>query len=54
MLLSTAFNVFNTVILRTSFQGIPEALEESARLDGANDLMILTRIILPLSRPAWR
>ena len=48
VLLSTAFNVFNMVILRTSFQGIPEALEESARLDGANDLVILTRIILPL------
>lgn len=50
VLLSTAFNVFNMVILRTSFQGIPEALEESARLDGANDLVILTRIILPLSK----
>lgn len=50
VLLSTAFNVFNMVILRTSFQGIPEAPEESARLDGANDLMILTRIILPLSK----
>lgn len=50
VLLSTAFNVFNMVILRTSFQGIPEALEESARLDGANDMVILTRIILPLSK----
>ena len=50
VLLSTAFNVFNMVILRTSFQGIPEALEESARLDGANDLVILTRTILPLSK----
>jgi putative aldouronate transport system permease protein len=50
ILLCTAFNVFNMVILRTSFQGIPDALEESARLDGANDLVILVQIILPLSK----
>lgn len=50
ILLCTAFNTFNMVILRTSFLGIPDALEESARLDGANDLQILTRIILPLGK----
>ncbi len=49
ILLSSAFSVFNMVILRTSFQSIPESLEESALLDGANDLQILFRIILPLS-----
>lgn len=49
ILLSGAFSVFNMVILRTSFQSIPESLEESALLDGANDLQILFRIILPLS-----
>lgn len=50
VVLCTAFNVFNMVILRTSFMSIPEALEESARLDGANDLVILFRIVLPLSK----
>ena len=50
ILLCTAFNTFNMVILRTSFLGIPDALEESARLDGANDMQILVRIILPLSK----
>ncbi len=50
ILLCTAFNTFNMVILRTAFLGIPDALEESARLDGANDLQILVRIILPLSK----
>ena len=50
VVLCTAFNVFNMVILRTSFMSIPEALEESARLDGANDLTILFRIVLPLSK----
>ena len=50
ILLCTAFSTFNMVILRTSFMGLPDALEESARLDGANDLQIMVRIILPLSK----
>ena len=33
-------------------EGIPEALEESARIDGANDLVILIRIVLPLIKAA--
>jgi len=37
------------IILRNFFMQIPESLEESARLDGANDFVILTRIIIPLS-----
>ena len=39
----------NTVIMRTFFQGIPQELYESAYLDGANDLQILTKIVIPLS-----
>jgi putative aldouronate transport system permease protein len=41
----------NLIIMRTYFQGIPEALEESARLDGAGDWVILFKIIIPLSMP---
>jgi putative aldouronate transport system permease protein len=44
-------NVFNMIILRTYFQGIPEALEESARIDGANYWTVFFRIILPVSTP---
>jgi len=33
------------------FEGLPEELKESARLDGANELQVLIRIILPLSKP---
>ena len=33
--------------MRTAFFGVPESIEESARLDGANDFVILFRIILP-------
>jgi len=41
----------NVIIMRTAFQGIPESLEESARMDGANDLLILMKIMLPLAMP---
>lgn len=43
-------SVYNMIIMRTSFRQIPEALEESARLDGAGDFTILIRIVLPLSK----
>jgi putative aldouronate transport system permease protein len=43
-------NVFNLVIMRGFFQGIPEELYEAARLDGAGDLRTLFRIVLPLSK----
>ncbi len=44
--------VFGVFLLRQFFIGIPRELEEAARLDGANSLQILWRIILPLSTPA--
>ncbi|MGN0745791.1 MAG: carbohydrate ABC transporter permease [Aristaeellaceae bacterium] len=50
VILPSAFSVFNLVVMRTSFAEIPDALEESARLDGANDLQIITRIIVPVSK----
>lgn len=45
-----AVNVWYMIIMRTFFTDIPEELFESARLDGANDLTIFGRIVLPLSR----
>lgn len=51
LILPNAISVFNLIIMRTAFQGIPVSLEESARMDGANDLTILFRIIVPLSMP---
>ncbi|MEH7494951.1 carbohydrate ABC transporter permease, partial [Neobacillus niacini] len=51
LILPTAISAFNLIIMRTAFQGIPETLEESARIDGANDFTILFKIILPLSLP---
>ncbi|MED5019525.1 carbohydrate ABC transporter permease [Paenibacillus chibensis] len=45
------FNFMHVVIIRTFLQGIPEEIEESARIDGLNDFQIFLRIILPLSGP---
>lgn len=51
ILLPGAVSVFNLIIMRTYFMGIPDSLEESAVIDGANDFTVLFRIILPLSMP---
>jgi putative aldouronate transport system permease protein len=46
-----AVQTLNLIIMRTAFQAVPVALEEAARIDGANDWTILFRIYLPLSWP---
>lgn len=51
LILPTAISTYNLIIMRTNFLSIPESLEESAKLDGANDITILFKIILPLSIP---
>jgi putative aldouronate transport system permease protein len=45
------FNFWNCIIFMTFFRELPAGLEESAKLDGANDMMIFLRIVLPLSMP---
>jgi len=51
LILPGAVSVYNCIICRTAIQTIPETLSESARIDGANDLTILFRIIAPLIKP---
>lgn len=46
-----AVNVFNFIVMRTFFRQLPEELEEAAKIDGASDMGILFKIILPLSVP---
>ena len=41
---------YNMIILRTSFESLPESLLEAARIDGAGQLACLTRIVIPLSK----
>ena len=49
----TAFGLaFGTYVMKGFFQGLPRELEEAARLDGAGELGIFARVMLPLTRPA--
>ncbi|MBN1777063.1 MAG: carbohydrate ABC transporter permease [Clostridiales bacterium] len=50
LVLPGAINTYNMIIIRTTFQAIPDSLTESAQLDGANDIVILWKIIIPLSK----
>lgn len=50
VIIPSAISMFNMIILRTAFADVPEALEESARIEGANEWTIMTRIIVPLSK----
>ncbi|MEU4624507.1 carbohydrate ABC transporter permease [Actinoplanes sp. NPDC023801] len=50
LILPTAISAFNLVVLRAFFMSIPGELYDSARIDGAGELRILTRIVLPLSK----
>lgn len=51
ILLPGAISTYNMIVMRTSFETLPISLEESALIDGANELTVLVRIILPLSAP---
>jgi len=50
-IIPTMFSCFNMIVIRTYITGLPEALTESARIDGANDLVIFWKIIFPLCMP---
>jgi putative aldouronate transport system permease protein len=52
LILPSMMSVFNMIILKSFFENLPESLEEAAYLDGCNDLQILLKIMLPLSKPA--
>ena len=49
LIIPTAMSAYNMIIMRTAFAGVPDSLEESALLDGANAFTLLVRIIVPLS-----
>ena len=44
-------SAYNMVLMKNFFQTIPESLEESAKIDGANDIRVMVKIVLPLSAP---
>jgi putative aldouronate transport system permease protein len=51
LILSSLTSAWDIVVVRSFFMSIPPTLEESARIDGCNDLQVFFRIILPLSMP---
>ena len=51
LILPLAINPFSLIIIKNFFQQLPAELEEAAKIDGANELQTLWRIILPLSTP---
>lgn len=52
LIIPSAISAFYLIVLKNFFQQLPEGLEESAKIDGCNDMQILYRIVLPLSKPA--
>ncbi len=51
LIIPAAINTFNLIIMRTAFETVPDSLEESAKIDGAAQLTILIRIMVPLVVP---
>lgn len=49
LILPNMVSAFNVIIMKNFFSSLPESMEESARIDGANDMVIFFRIIIPLS-----
>ncbi|SFJ32598.1 putative aldouronate transport system permease protein [Paenibacillus sp. UNC496MF] len=52
LILPGMLSVYYMIILKSFFQNLPDSLEEAAHLDGCNELQILLKIVLPLSKPA--
>ena len=51
LILPLMFSVWNMIIAKSFISGIPDAIVESAKIDGANDLTIYLRLVMPLSKP---
>ncbi|GLX71163.1 carbohydrate ABC transporter permease [Paenibacillus glycanilyticus] len=51
LILPSAINSWNLIVMITSMRSIPESLIESARMDGAGEFRVLLRIVVPLSMP---
>jgi len=51
IIIPNAISTWNLIIMRTSFQSVPESIPESAKIDGANDLIILFKLVIPISIP---
>lgn len=52
LILPGAISAYNLILMRNFISSIPDSLEEAAIIDGANELTILAKVIIPLSKPA--
>jgi putative aldouronate transport system permease protein len=52
LVLPNMLNTFNVIMLVNFFRAVPGELEESAKIDGANDLVIFVRLMIPVAMPA--
>ena len=52
LILPVAISTYNLIVMRSFFESVPVELEEAAFIDGANELTIFVKIILPLSKAA--
>ena len=51
VILPGGINIYNLLVMKSFFEGLPEELKEAARLDGANEFQVLLHVVLPLSKP---
>lgn len=51
VILPGGINIYNLLVMKSFFEGLPDELKEAARLDGANEMQVLWYVVLPLSRP---
>ena len=51
LILPVSINTFNMIVMRTSFEALPQSLSESARVDGSSDMRNLLQNVIPLSKP---
>ena len=50
VVIAMGMNATNIILLRNSFEGVPSEIEEAARIDGATEMQILTKVYLPMSK----
>lgn len=51
LILPVAVNTYNLIIMKSGFASVPVSLEEAAKIDGANDVWVLIRVMIPLAMP---
>ena len=53
LIIPSCMSVYNMIIMRSFFYGIPDSLRESAEIDGASFIQVLLKIYIPLSKPVF-